>query len=108
MWGPGMTTTITATGEFDYAHPLGVLRMGGGLVPGGGEVRYLPPRLYVEFAGAPCASVPEGKAWGETSLPSQAADGSLPFLRLGNVKANPVDLRSALTGGASKVTDLGP
>ncbi len=108
MSGPGMTTTITATGEFDYAHPRGVLRMGGGLALAGGEVRYLPPRLYVEFAGAPGASFPKGKAWVETSLPSQAADGSLPFLPLGNVNANPVDLLSALTAVASKVTDLGP
>src|SRR5215831_10865186 len=56
MSSPGMTTTITATGEFDYAHPRGVLRMGGGLAPGGVEVRYLLPRLYVKFAGT--AGVP--------------------------------------------------
>jgi len=102
-----MKTTITTTGEFDYAHPRGVLRMGG-LAPGGEEVRYLPPRLYVKFAGAPGAPFPKGKAWVEISLPSQAADGSLPFLPLGNVNANPMDLLSALTAVASKVTDLGP
>src|SRR5258708_40267484 len=82
--------------------------MGGGVGPGGGEGRYRPPRLEVEFAGAPGASFPKGKEWVETSLPSQAADGSLPFLPLGNVNANPVDLLSALTAVASKVTDLGP
>ena len=107
MSSPGMTTTITATGEFDYAHPRGVLRMGG-LAPGGEEVRYLPPRLYVKFAGAPGAPFPQGKAWVETSLPGQAADGSLPFLPLGKVDASPMDLLSALTAVAGKVTDLGP
>ncbi len=107
MSSPGMTTTITATGEFDYAHPRGVLRMGG-LAPGGEEVRYLPPRLYVKVAGAPGAPFPQGKAWVETSLPGQAADGSLPFLPLGKVDASPMDLLSALTAVAGKVTDLGP
>jgi len=108
MSSPGMTTTITATGEFDYAHPRGVLRMGGGLAPGGEEVRYLPPRLYVKFAGAAGVPFARGKAWVELSLPSQAAAGSLPFLPLGNVNASPMDLLSALTAMASKVTDLGP
>ena len=108
MSSPGMTTTITATGEFDYAHPRGVLRMGGGLAPGGVEVRYLPPRLYVKFAGTAGVPVPEGKAWVEMSLPSQATDGSLPFLPLGDVNASPMDLLAALTAIASKVTDLGP
>lgn len=108
MSGPGMTTTLTATGEFDYAHPRGVLRMGGGLAPGGVEVRYLPPQLYVKFAGVAGMPVPEGKSWVEISLPSQAADESLPFLPLGNVNANPMDLLAALTAIASKVTDLGP
>jgi hypothetical protein len=51
---------------------------------------------------------PKGKAWVEVSLLSQAADGSLPFLPLGNVNASPMDLLSALTAIASKVTDLGP
>jgi len=105
MSSPGMTTTITAAGEFDYAHPRGVLRMGG-LAPGGQEVRYLPPRLYVKFAEAPGAPSPRGKAWVEISVPGQAADGSLPFLPLGNVSANPMDLLSALTAIASKVTDF--
>jgi hypothetical protein len=108
MSGPGMTTTITATGEFDYAHPRGVLRMGGGLGPGGVEVRYLPPQLYVKFAGAAGMPVPEGKSWVEISLPGQAAAESLPFLPLGNVHASPMDLLAALTAMASKVTDLGP
>ncbi len=108
MSSPGMTTTITATGEFDYAHPRGVLRMGGGLALGGEEVRYLPPQLYVKFAEAGGVPFPKGKAWVELSLPSQAAGGSLPFLPLGNVNANPMDLLSALTAIASKVTDLGP
>lgn len=108
MSSAGMTTTITATGEFDYAHPRGVLRMGGGLAPGGVEVRYLPPRLYVKFADAPGAPFPKGKAWVEISLPSQAADEGLPFLPLGNMNANPMDLLAALTAVASKVTDLGP
>jgi hypothetical protein len=108
MSSPGMTTTITATGEFDYAHPRGVLRMGGGLALGGEEVRYLPPQLYIKFADTAGLPFPKGKAWAEISLPSQAADGSLPFLPLGNVNANPMDLLSALTAIASKVTDLGP
>jgi len=102
------TSRVAATGEFDYAHPRGVLRMGGGLAPGGVEVRYLPPRLYVEFSGAVGVPFPKGKAWVEVSLPGQAADGSLPFLPLGNVNANPMDLLAALTAMASKVTDLGP
>ena len=104
---PGMTTTITARGEFDYAHPRGVLRMGG-LAFGGEEVRYLPPQLYVKFAHAPGAPFPKGKVWVEISLPSRAAGGALPFLPLGNVNASPMDLLSALTAIASKVTDLGP
>lgn len=108
MSSPGMTTTITATGEFDYAHPRGMLRMGGGPALGGVEVRYLPPRLYVKFAGAAGVAFPKGKAWVEMSLPGQAAGGSLPFLPLGNVNASPMDLLSALTAIASKVTDLGP
>jgi hypothetical protein len=108
MSSPGMTTTITATGEFDYAHPRGVLRMGGGLALGGEEVRYLPPRLYVKFAEAGVVPFPKGKAWVELSLPSQAAGGSVPFLPPGSVNASPMDLLSALTAIASKVTDLGP
>ena len=108
MSSPGMTTTITATGEFDYAQPRGVLRMGGGPALGGVEVRYLPPRLYVKFAGVAGMPFPAGKSWIEISLPSQAADESLPFLPLGNVNANPMDLLAALTAMASKVTDLGP
>jgi hypothetical protein len=116
MAGPGVATTITATGEFDYAHLRGVLRMGGGLVPGGVEVRYLPSRLFVRFAGAAGVPFPggagmpfpEGKAWVEISLPDQAADGSLPFLPMGNVNASPMDLLAALTAIASKVTNLGP
>src|SRR5215469_11485860 len=105
---PGMTTTITATGEFDYAHPRGVLRMGGGLAVGGVEVRYLPPRLYVKFAGAAGVPFPGGKSWAEISLPSQAADESLPFLPPGDVNADPMDLLAALTAIASTVKDLGP
>ena len=106
--GPGMTTTFTATGEFDYAHPRGVLRMGGGPGLGGVEVRYLPPRLYVKLAGAAGVLLPEGKAWVEMSLPGHAAAGGLPFLPLGDVNASPMDLLAALTAIASKVTDLGP
>lgn len=105
MAGPGTTTTITATGEFDYAHPRGVLRMGGGPAPGGEEVRYLPPRLYVKLDGA--MPLPKGKAWAGISLPSQPASG-LPLMPLGNVNASPMDLLAALTAIASKVTDLGP
>ena len=108
MSSPVMKTTITATGEFDYAHPRGVLRMGSGLAPGGEEVRYLPPRLYVKLPGAPGVPFPKGKAWAEISLPGQAADWSVPFLPLGIVNASPMDLLSALTAVASKVTDLGP
>jgi hypothetical protein len=107
MSGPGMKTTITARGEFDYARPRGVLRMAG-LAPGGVEVRYLPPRLYVKLPEAPGAPFPQGKVWAEISLPRRAEDGSLPFLPLGDVNANPMDLLSALTVIASKVTDLGP
>jgi hypothetical protein len=103
-----MTTTITATGEFDYAHPRGVLRLGGGLPLGLGEVLYLPPRLYVEFASAAGVPLPEGKSWVEVSLPSQAAGASLPFLPMGDVNPSPMDLLSALTAVASKVNDLGP
>ena len=111
MSSPGTTTTITATGEFDYAHSRGVLRLGGGLAPGGGELRYLPPHLYVELAGAAGAAglpLPQGKSWVEISLPGQAAGGGLPFLPLGVVNASPMDLLSALTAVATKVTDLGP
>ena len=107
MSSPGTKTTITATGEFDYAHPRGVLRMGGP-APGGEEVRYLPPRLYVRLPDAPGAPFPRGKAWVGMSLPGHAADEGLPFLPLGNVDANPMDLLSALTAVASKVADLGP
>ena len=105
---PGVTTTITATGEFDYAHPRGVLQMGSGSALGGMEVRYLPPHLYVKFAGMAGMPFPEGKSWVGISLPGQAADESLAFLPLGNVNANPMDLLAALTAIASKVTDLGP
>src|SRR5215469_12975596 len=107
MSGPGMTTTITATGEFDYANRRGVLQMGGGLVPGGVEIRYLPPRIYVRIADAAAfPGGPSGKPWVEIQLPSQA-DGSLPFLPPGDVNASPMDLLSALTAIASNVTDLG-
>jgi hypothetical protein len=108
MSSPGTTTTITATGEFDYAHSRGVLRFGGGLALGGEEVRYLPPRIYVEFAGAVGPPIPAGKSWVEISLPSQAAGGSVGFLPLGGVNASPMDLLSALTAVASNVIDLGP
>jgi len=102
-----MTTTITATGEFDYANRRGVLQMGGGLVPGGVEIRYLPPRIYVRIADAAAfPGGPSGKPWVEIQLPSQA-DGSLPFLPPGDVNASPMDLLSALTAIASNVTDLG-
>jgi hypothetical protein len=107
MSSPGMKTTITATGEFDYAHPRGLLRMRGA-APGGEEVRYLPPRLYVKLPEAPGAPFAKGKAWVGISLPSRAVDGGLPFLPLGNVDANPMDLLSALTAIAGKVADLGP
>ena len=80
----------------------------GGPAPGGGEVRYLPPQLYVKLPSAAGAPFPQGKAWAEISLPSQAAGGSLPFLPLGNVNASPADLLAALTAIASTVTDLGP
>jgi hypothetical protein len=70
------------------------------------EVRYLPPRLYVKFADLAGAPVPQGKAWVE--IPSQAADGSLPLMPLGDVNASPMDLLAALTAMASTVTDLGP
>src|SRR5215469_16040076 len=107
MSGPGMTTTITATGEFDYANRRGVLQMGGGLVPGGVEIRYLPPRIYVRIADAAAfPGGPSGKPWVEIQLPSQA-EGSLPFLPPGDVNASPMDLLSALTAIASNVTDLG-
>lgn len=105
MSSPGMNTTITATGEFDYANQRGILRLGGGLTPGVGEVRYMPPRIYFEFAaGLP---VPDGKEWVEISLPSQMAGDSLPFVQPGDVNASPMDLLSALTSVASKVSDLG-
>jgi hypothetical protein len=48
------------------------------------------------------------KAWLGISLPSRAAGGGVPFLPLGGVSANPMDLLSALTMIGSKVTDLGP
>lgn len=106
MSGPGMTTTMTATGEFDYAHRRGVLQMGGGLVTGGAEMRFLPPRIYVRIADPSGVAFPTGKSWIEIPVPSQA-DGSLPFLPPGDVNASPMDLLSALTAIASKVTDLG-
>src|SRR5215470_4359647 len=52
MSSPGMTTTFTATGEFDYARGRGVLQMGAGVVPGGVEIRYLPPQIYVRIGDA--------------------------------------------------------
>ena len=107
MSSPGMTTTFTAAGEFDYAHGRGVLQMGAGLVPGGVEIRYLPPQIYVRIAGdAAGMPFPSGKSWIEIQLPSQA-DGSLPFLPPGDVNASPMDLLSALAAIASNVTDLG-
>jgi hypothetical protein len=106
MSSPGMTTTFTATGEFDYAHGRGELQMGAGLVPGGVEIRYLPPQIYVRIADAAGMAVPSGKSWIEITLPSQA-DGSLPFLPPGDVNASPMDLLSALTAVASNVTSLG-
>jgi hypothetical protein len=107
MSSPGMTTTITATGEFDYAHPRGVLVMGGGVGLGGVEVRYLPPQLYFKIAGTGLP-VPSGKQWIEISLPGQAAEASLAFLPTGSdVNASPADLLSALTAIASDVTDKG-
>jgi hypothetical protein len=52
----------------------------------------------------------ERKAWLGISLPNGAGAGSegMPFLPLGGVSANPMDLLSALTGIGGKVTDLGP
>jgi hypothetical protein len=107
MSSPGMTTTITAVGEFDYAHPRGVLRLGG-LGLGGEEVRYLPPQVYVKLPEVPGVPFLKRKAWLGISLPNRAAGGGVPFLPLGGVSANPMDLLSALTMIGSKVTDLGP
>jgi hypothetical protein len=104
---PGVATTITAVGEFDYAHRRGVLRLGG-LRLGGVEVRYLPPRAYVKVPQVPGVPFLKGKAWIGISLPSRAVVGGVPFLPLGGVSANPVDLLSALTGMGGKVTDMGP
>jgi hypothetical protein len=103
MSSPGVATTITAVGEFDYAHPRGVLRLGG-LGLGGMEVRYLPPRAYVTIPQAPGVPKLERKAWLGISL----SGGGVPFLPMGSVIANPMDLLSALTGIGGKVTDLGP
>jgi hypothetical protein len=102
---PGTTTTITAVGEFDYAHPRGMLRLGG-LGLGGEEVLYLPPRAYVKLPEVPGVPFLKRKAWLGISLPS--GNGGVPFLPLGGVSANPMDLLSALTAIGSKVTDLGP
>jgi hypothetical protein len=107
MSSPGMATTITAVGEFDYAHPRGVLRLGG-LGLGGEEVRYLPPHVYVKLPAVPGVHSLKRKAWIGVSLPSWALSGGVPFLPLGGVSANPVDLLSALTAIGSKVTDAGP
>ena len=107
MSGPGVATTITSVGEFDYAHPRGVLRLGG-LGLGGVEVRYLPPRVYVKMPQVPGVPKLERKAWLGISLSSRAVGGGVPFLPLGGVSANPMDLLSALTGIGGKVTDLGP
>jgi hypothetical protein len=103
--GQGTATTITAVGEFDYAHPRGLLRLSG-LGPGGEEVRYLPPRVYVKLPGAPGVPLPKRKAWLRITVPSRG--GGVPFLPLGGVTANPMDLLSALTAVGGKVTDLGP
>jgi hypothetical protein len=102
-----MKTTITAAGEFDYAHTRWLLRMRGP-APSGEEVRYLPPRLYVKLPEAPGAPFAKGKAWVGISLSSRAVDEGLPFLPLGNVDANPMDLLPALIAIAGKVADLGP
>ena len=104
---PGVATTITAAGEFDYAHRRGVLRLAG-LGLGGEEVRYLPPRAYVKVPEVPGVPFLKRKAWIGISLPSRAVGGGVPFLPLGGVSANPMDLLSTLTGIGSKVTDLGP
>ena len=103
---PGVATTITAVGEFDYAHARGVLR--GGLGLGGVEVRYLPPRAYVEMPHGPGGPVLKGRAWLEISPPSRATGGGVPSLPLGGVSVDPMDLLSALTGIGGKATDLGP
>jgi hypothetical protein len=102
-----VATTITAVGEFDYAHPRGVLRLGG-LGLGGVEVRYLPPRAYVELPHGLGVPKLERKAWLGISLRGRDAVGGVPFLPLGGVSADPMDLLSALTGIGGKVTDLGP
>ena len=107
MSSPGVATTITAVGEFDYAHARGVLRLGG-LGLGGVEVRYLPPRMYVKMPQVHGVPFLKGKAWLAISLSSRAVGGGLPFLPLAGVSANPTDLLSALTGIGGKVTDLGP
>jgi hypothetical protein len=107
MSSRGMTATTTAVGEFDYAHPRGVLRLGG-LGLGGEEVRFLPPRVYVKLPAPPGVPFLKRKSWLGISLPSRAAGAGVPFLPLGGVSANPMDLLSALTMIGSKVTALGP
>jgi hypothetical protein len=62
-------------GEFDYAHPRGVLRLGG-LGLRGEEVRYLPPRVYVKLPEVPGVPFFKRKAWLGISLPSRAAGGA--------------------------------
>jgi hypothetical protein len=107
MSSPGVATTITAVGEFDYAHPRGVLRLRG-LGLAGEEVRYLPPRAYVRLPQVPGVPFLKRKAWLGIQLPSRGGGAGVPFLPLGGVSANPMDLLSALTAIGSKVTDLGP
>ena len=107
MSSPGVATTITAVGEFDYAHPRGMLRLRG-LGLGGEEVRYLPPRVYVRLPEMPSVPFLKRKAWLGILLPSRGVGVGVPFLPLGGVSANPMDLLSALTAIGSKVTDLGP
>jgi hypothetical protein len=62
--------------------------------------------VYVKLPDVPGVPFLKRKAWLGISLPNRAA--GVPFLPLGGVSANPMDLLSALTMIGSKVTDLGP
>ncbi|MGE5291159.1 MAG: hypothetical protein ACM3ML_28965 [Micromonosporaceae bacterium] len=104
MQGPGMTTTVTETGVFDYTHSRGVLRSGADVALT--EV-FLPPHVYMKL-GAVLGGPPQSKPWIEMSSSGPDAMGGFPFAAFpGEPQSDPSSMLASLSGISSRVTQLG-
>ena len=104
MQGPGMTTTVTETGAFDYTHSRGFLHSSAEI--GITEI-FLPPHVYVKL-GPGLGGPSQSKPWIEMSSSGPGAMGGLPFASLpGEEQSDPSSMLAFLSGISSRVTQLG-